>query len=158
MCVYKGVCLMWGGCNANQWSPSVQSRAAQCLHTCPSFDSFCSTSSSWLEEKKNLFSSQWRAWEQEEGSESVLLRGPGHSPFFLYTRQEDHDIRSALTKLERWRPEHSEATSIAPRHHLRKVSFHLKRWGGGGRRGIDSIFCTIMHRQRTVMILGFRWL
>lgn len=146
-----------GVCNANQWSPSVQSWAAQSLHTCPSLNSFCSTSSSWLE-KKNHFSSQWRAWEQEEGSESVLLRGPGHSPFFLYTQQEDHDIRSALTKLEQWKPELSEATPIALRHHLRKVSFHLKRRKAEKRRGIDSIFCIIMHIQRIVMTLGRRWL
>lgn len=38
--------------------------------------------------KKNHFSSQWRAQEQEEGSESVLLRGPAVRPlFFMLTKK-----------------------------------------------------------------------
>lgn len=107
------------------------------------------------EKKKITSAHSWRVWEQEEGSESVLLRGPAIHPFFLYTRQEDHDITSALTKLEQWRPELHR-----PQLHRDTVfrKSHFTKMGDGGRRGIDSAFCTVVHRQQIVTTLGRRWL
>lgn len=136
---------MWG--SVMQINDLLQCRAEQhngCTPVHHSTSPVPPLQAGWKEKISSAHS--WRVWEQELGSESVLLRGPAIHPFFLYTRQEDHDIRSALTKLERWRPE----------LHQRLISL---RWEEGEkRRGIDSVFCTVMHRQRIVTTQGRRWL
>lgn len=132
MCVYKGLCFTWG--SVMQINDLLQCRAEQHKACTPVHHSTASVPPLQAGWKKKI------TWAHSEGLGSrrrgvypFCSEAPAIHPFFLYTRQDDHDIRSALTKLERRRPELSEATSIAPRHHLRKVSFHLKKRGGGER-------------------------
>lgn len=64
---------------------------------------------------------------------------------FLYTRQEHHDIRSTLTKLQRWRSElhrpQLHCNTVSRKSHFTKMRGREKR------RGIDSVFCTVAHRR-----------
>lgn len=143
LCVWRVVFYVWD-CNANQWSPSVQSRIAQCLHTCPSFNIFCSTSSSWVE-KKNRFSSQSEGWKQSRGVKEVCLEAQILT--FLFPCQEDHGIRSAVTKLGEWRLMLLDVTSIALEHYLSQSLISLKKDGERGKRNWQYL-CTIMHRRR----------
>lgn len=75
---------------------------------------------------------------------------------FLYTCQEHHDIRSALTKLQRWRPElhrpQLRCNTVSRKSHSTTMRGREKR------RGIDSVFCTVAHRRRIVTTPGRRWL
>lgn len=131
MCVYKGLCFTWG--SVMQINDLLQCRAEQHKACTPVHHSTASVPPLQAGGKKKSLQPTVKGLGAGGGECIHFAQRPWPFTPFFFIPQEDHDIRSALTKLERWRPELSEATSIAPRHHLRKVSFHLKRRRGGKR-------------------------
>lgn len=93
--------------------------------------------------KKKHFNSQLKGLEQEEESEPVLLRGPAIRPFsFILAKKtmilDLHLLNRSNEDPELQRPQlHCDTVSRKP---------HSTKMEGEERRGIDSVFCTVVHR------------
>lgn len=103
--------------------------------------------------KKNHFCSQLKGLGAGGGEWISFAQRPSHSPFFLYIAKKTTILDLHLLN---WRDE--DPGLHRPQLHCDTVSrkSHFTKTGGGvgGRRGIDSVFCTDVHGQWIVTTLG----
>lgn len=105
--------------------------------------------------KKITSAHSWRVWEQEEESESVLLRGPVIHAFFFILAKKTTILDLHLLN---WSNEDPELHRPQLHHDTISRKSYFTKMGEEKRRGIDSVFCTVVHQQRIVTTLGRRWL
>lgn len=79
---------------------------------------------------------------------------------FLFPCQEDHGIRTAVTKLGGWRPMLLDVTSIALAHYLSQSLISLRKTGGREKMKLTISFVPscIDSVQRFSDDIGRRWL